>query len=54
MTWRRFLRALVGVVVAGTAAEYGDNIMYLSLSPMIAAAGKFLRVKFPGLSWLPF
>ena len=55
MTWRRFLRGLVGILVAGSAAHYGDNVAFLTISPFLNAAGKWVRTKWPSTqSWLIF
>ena len=46
-------RVLVAILVSGTAAQYGDNVLYISLTPAISGFGKWLREK-KGWSWLPF
>lgn len=39
----RFSRALVAVIVAGLAVEYGDNELYLLIAPILLAIDKYLR-----------
>lgn len=41
----RFGKALASVIIAGLAAKYGDNEIYLAISPLILAVDKYLRDK---------
>lgn len=42
----RFLRASVAVILAGLAAHYQDNALWLAIAPVLMAIGKWLRDKY--------
>jgi len=50
---KRLGRVTVAVVIAGIPAYFGDNPMYMTLTPVISALGKLLRSKI-GLKYIPF
>ena len=50
---KRFGRVAVAVVIAGLPAYFGDNPLYMTLTPVINALGKFLRSTL-GLKYIPF
>ena len=52
----RLVRAGVSTGVAALVAKYKGNPLYISLVPILQAASKFLRDKFPNSLWeiLPF
>ena len=42
----RGLRVLVALLLAGLAAQYGDNELYLALAPLLNALAKYAREEF--------
>lgn len=54
--WRsakRFSRALVSILIAGTAVYFGKDEKYILLAPVVSGIGKYLRDKL-GLKNVPF
>lgn len=51
---KRLIRVAVTVVFAGIVSEYGGSIVYLAIAPILSAVGKYIRIKYPDYSWIPF
>lgn len=48
----RVARSAVSLVIAGLAAKYADNPLYLAAMPLLAGLGKELRQR--GFTNIPF
>ncbi len=43
---KRFVRALVAVVIAGVVSQYGDSQYFMVLAPVLNAVSKFIRDRY--------
>lgn len=51
--FKRFARATVSILIAGSLAYFKSDPKYLILAPLIQSAGKWLRLKIGGVP-IPF